>query len=144
MRLFIAIFWRENQDIKFTIFKFNLLITFDQTVTDNFWGHICNQHILLVTTQFWEKIEGHFWSSSTHSTTHPPWQQVFSYWKTYFKRLNYRLRLLDELSVLFLKLHFLDLFEPELQFFILHFLLVTYVFLEIVQFQVCEKYMNCS
>ena len=32
-----------------SVFKFNLLITFDLSAVDNFWGHIWNQHILLGT-----------------------------------------------------------------------------------------------
>ena len=69
--------WKS--DLKLKNFVFNLLLTFDLTAVGKFWSHIWNRHILLVI------IEEHFWSSSTHPTTHPRREQVYSYWKTYSK-----------------------------------------------------------
>ena len=72
--------WKS--DLKFTILEFNGPLIFDLTAVGDFWDHIWNQYVLLVT------IEGHFSLSSTNPTTHPPGQQVYSYLKTYSKHSN--------------------------------------------------------
>ena len=56
----------RNSALKFQIFKLNLLITFYLIVVDNFWGHIWNQHILLIIIPDFEENQ-----RTQNITTHP-------------------------------------------------------------------------
>ena len=63
--------------LNFQICKIKLFIAFDLVPVDNFWGHIWNQHILLVTILDFEENRS-TQNITTHSPTH--WDNSRARW----------------------------------------------------------------